>query len=104
MQVKALQMHALDNVAVCTADTSQGDVVTVIDPEKGTTEITSVSAIAFGNKIALQDIGVGDVITKYGEMIGRAISPIAKGELVNHLNIASQPRDYADEYLGGRGS
>lgn len=57
------------------------------------------SDIAFCNKIALQTIAEGDVILKYGEAIGRALTGIPIGALADHHNIASQPRTYADEYL-----
>lgn len=96
---KALKMHEADNVAVCTADVAPGDAVTVIDPEKRTVELASLSAISFGNKIALADFAAGDEVVKYGETIGKATRSIARGALVNHTNIASQPRAYADEYL-----
>ena len=55
--------------------------------------------IPFCNKIALIDIQEGEEIFKYGEVIGKAIAFIPKGTLVNHLNIASQPRSYAEEYV-----
>ena len=38
-------------------------------------------------------------IYKYGELIGKAMSPIGKGCLVDHKNIYSVPRDYESEYV-----
>lgn len=98
-QKMALKLHDTDNVAVCTSEVTVGDVVTVVAPDGARTEVTAVSDITFCNKVALRDIAEGDVILKYGEAIGRAVTAIAEGALADHHNIASQPRAYADEYL-----
>ena len=95
----ALKLHDTDNVAVCTSEVSAGDVVTVVAPDGVRTEVTAVADIAFCNKVALRTIAEGDVILKYGEAIGRAVTGIPVGALADHHNIASQPRAYADEYL-----
>ena len=98
-QKMALKLHDTDNVAVCTSEVTAGDVVTVVAPDGVRTGVTAVSDITFCNKVALRDISEGDVILKYGEAIGRAVTAIVKGALADHHNIASQPRAYADEYL-----
>ena len=86
---KALHIHSKDNTAVCTSEVKAGS----------RSFINAVSSIPFCNKIALIDIQEGEEIFKYGEVIGKAIAFIPKGTLVNHLNIASQPRSYAEEYV-----
>ena len=98
-QKMALKLNDADNVAVCTSEVTAGDVVTVVAPDGARTEVTAVSDITFCNKIALRAIAEGEVILKYGEAIGRAVTAIDKGALADHHNIASQPRAYADEYL-----
>ena len=98
-QKMALKLHDTDNVAVCTSEISVGDIVAVVAPDGARTEVKAVSDIAFCNKIALQTIAEGDVILKYGEAIGRALTGIPIGALADHHNIASQPRAYADEYF-----
>ena len=103
-QVRALQLHALDNVAVCTVGVSEGDCVEVIRPDGSRGEVIATTANTYCNKIALVDIGQGEAIVKYGEMIGRATEKIAKGALANDANITSQPRAYADEYILNRGA
>ncbi len=45
--------------------------------------------IAFGHKFAVVDIREGDDIIKYGEVIGRATSPILKGCHAHVQNIES---------------
>jgi galactarate dehydratase len=45
------------------------------------------SYVPQGHKTALSDIGKGEAILRYGEVIGRAASPIAKGEWVDEARI-----------------
>ena len=52
--------------------------------------MTSKSDIPLGHKIALNDIQAGDAIIKYGHDIGKAISPIAKGEHVHVHNVKTK--------------
>ena len=49
--------------------------------------LTAVEAIPFGFKIALEEIPPGAIILKYGETIGKAGRPIAKGALVHVHNL-----------------
>lgn len=96
---KALQLHSNDNVAVCTQTVEVGDCVTIMQPDGSRSEIVAATANTYCNKIALCDIACGQEVIKYGEVIGVANQTIALGALANHLNIDSQPRAYADEYL-----
>lgn len=96
---KALHIHPKDNTAVCSSEVKAGEEVEIIDSDDSRSFIKAVSSIPFCNKVALTDIQVGEEIFKYGEIIGKAMSFIPKGTLVNHMNIASQPRSYADEYV-----
>ena len=96
---KALHIHHKDNTAVCTSEVKAGEEVEIIDSDGSRSFIKAESSIPFCNKIALTDIQEGEEVFKYGEVIGKATVFIPKGTLVNHLNIASQPRSYADEYV-----
>jgi hypothetical protein len=51
--------------------------------------------IALGHKVALVDLAPGDAIVKYGEAIGVASAPIAKGNHVHVHNLASQRASHA---------
>lgn len=99
MPCRAIQLHARDNIAVCTTPVEVGQTVVVTRPDGTTDEVVALSAITFCNKIALCAVAQGEEILKYGEVIGRSAAPIARGALANDVNIASQPRAYADEYL-----
>ncbi|MBO4802049.1 MAG: altronate dehydratase [Bacteroidaceae bacterium] len=51
--------------------------------------LKDLPGVSAGHKFALRDIAEGEDIIKYGNPIGHATRPIAKGELVNHNNIAT---------------
>ncbi len=51
--------------------------------------LTGEGEIPAGHKIALRDIPQGEYVIKYGEIIGRAKTDIAKGDWVHTHNVAS---------------
>ena len=79
---KVLILDPRDNIAVCLADLTEGDVVTQDD-----ITITVKNRIPRGHKIATAEIAKNDGIIKYGERMGHAIAPIAIGEHVHVHNI-----------------
>ncbi len=46
-------------------------------------------AVPFGHKIAVEPIAPGDPVVKYGEVVGRATLPIARGDHVHVHNVVS---------------
>ena len=83
---RALIMHPTDNVATAVEEILAGEEVAV--PLVGAAlTLCAVEAIPFGFKIALQEIPQGQIIRKYGETIGTAGRPIAKGALVHIHNL-----------------
>lgn len=83
---RALIMHPADNVATVVEEILPGEEVR-IPLGKEVRSLTAVEAIPFGFKIALEDIPRDATIRKYGETIGRARAPIAKGTLVHIHNL-----------------
>jgi altronate dehydratase small subunit len=83
---RAVIMHPRDNVATTVEEILPGDEVR-ISREGRASEITAVEAIPFGFKIAIDEIPQGALIVKYGETIGKANRPIAKGALVHVHNL-----------------
>jgi altronate dehydratase len=79
---KVLILDPRDNIAVCLVDLNVGDVV-----EQDDFTITVLSRIPRGHKIASSDIAKNDGIIKYGERMGHAVAPIARGEHVHTHNI-----------------
>jgi altronate hydrolase len=79
---KVLILDPRDNIAVCLVDLNQGDVI-----EQDDFTITVLNRIPRGHKIASIDIAKNDGIIKYGERMGHAVAPIARGEHVHTHNI-----------------
>jgi len=87
---KAIQIDGEDNVATTTSDVVSGEAVEVLSPEGGVISKPEVIvSVPFGHKIALVDLGKGDPVIKYGEVIGVASRPIKKGEWVHTHNVES---------------
>ena len=96
---RALIMHPKDNVATTIEEILPGDQVKI--PHGGEVRtVTAIEAVPFGFKIALEEIPRGAVIRKYGETIGKAGQPIARGALV-HIHNLEGTRARGD--LEGRG-
>jgi altronate dehydratase small subunit len=81
-------IDAKDNTATAMAEIPAGMTVPVIG-ESGLKQITSITEIPQGHKIALCDIPAESDIIKYGTVIGHSTRPIRKGEWVHLQNMAS---------------
>lgn len=79
-QGSALQVHAADSVAVALRPLEAGE-------DLG--GVVLRDAIARGHKFALADLAEGDVVTKYGQPIGKASRAIRAGEHVHSHNLAT---------------
>lgn len=90
---KAIVIDQKDNVATLLTDADKGDVIQVLIGDR-TTEINIEERIQFGHKFAVERITKGQNVVKYGEVIGRAIQDIGKGQHVHVHNV---------EGLRGRG-
>ena len=71
-----IRMHADDNVAIVA---NRGGLHPGAEFACG---LRLVEQIPQGHKVALADIGEGEAIRRYGEVIGRAAAPIARGSWV----------------------
>ena len=84
----ALQCDELDNVATIFANGVVAGMDVDVRDKKGNTQVIHVlDNVPYGHKIAIVDIKEGDHIMKYGESIGAANKPIAKGEYVHVHNM-----------------
>ena len=77
-----IRIHTADNVAVAIHDVEAGGCF-CIDGE----EIVALNRVPAGHKMALQDMKEGEDVVKYGFPIGHLLSPVKKGEVVDHSNI-----------------
>ncbi len=88
MNDKVFQVNALDNVAVALTELVKGSTVPVIG-DTDLTEITPITDVPKGHKIALRDIENGEDIVKYGVVIGHAVKMVPKGSWVHLEEMAS---------------
>ena len=75
-----------DNVATALRPIEEGESLR-IDGGGATIDVTVLSPIPFGHKIALADLERGSPIVKYGEVMGLATKKIAKGEHTHVHNV-----------------
>lgn len=78
------RLHPEDDVAVALVDLPAGATVTLENAP-----LTTRAAIPFGHKVALRAIAPGDPVRKYGEVVGRATTPIEPGDHVHVHNLVS---------------
>lgn len=84
MSIEALLMHPDDNVALAAIDLPAGAMVSV----NGLAVLLRQN-IPFGHKFACRPIARGELVLKYGQVIGRATADIAIGEHAHVHNIES---------------
>lgn len=77
--MKFIRINAADNVAVALQDADAGTRVDVDG-----VDLHTACKITAGHKIALQDMEEGENVVKYGFPIGHLLSPVRKGELIDH--------------------
>ena len=90
VQKAVLQLNPNDTVAIALQDIAAH---TVLDGFGVTTQ----SATPRGHKIALRDMAAGDLVVRYGQIIGQALQPIAAGAHIHSHNLGMGPHstDYA---------
>lgn len=100
MIIQALLMDSRDDVVTCVKMVRAGETVSY-RIGNSIQHLEAKEDIPFCHKVALHDILEGDVVRKYGEIIGCAAEPITQGHLVSDKNIFSVPRDYEQEMIKG---
>src|SRR5215831_17471678 len=79
----AIQLHPADNVAIARAPIAAGtDLVIEGAP------VRTLDAIPAGHKLALRDIAAGEVVERYGQVIGRAKTAMSPGRHIHTHNLA----------------
>ncbi len=82
----AIVVDKVDNVATALRNLEQGESIHIGIGDT-TNEVVVKESIAQGFKVALEDIGEGQPVIKYGEVIGLATLNISKGTCVHIHNI-----------------
>jgi altronate hydrolase len=92
MSLKLLQLDARDNVLIALSDLKAGDRV-----EFGSEVYTLPKSVPAKHKFAMRSLAVGDDVTMYGVLVGRAAKPIAAGELLTTVNIQHQAAPFHEQ-------
>ena len=74
-----IKLNAKDNIAVAPMNIPVGSKIS--------SDLNAENEIPFGHKISLNNIKKGELIYKYGQIIGIAIDEIKKGSHVHSHNI-----------------
>lgn len=87
---QTIRLHERDNVAIALSDLSQGSQLIEFD-------ITLLSYVPRGHKVALRNIAKGENVIRYGQIIGQATQAIALGEHVHvqNMGMGEHLQDYA---------
>ena len=94
MQRQVLQIDTRDNVLIALTDLKQGQTI-----ENAGKSYSLVSSIPAKHKFAMHDLAVGDEVTMYGVLVGKAFKPIQRGELLTVGNIHHQAASFREKFL-----
>lgn len=90
MKKRAVRINPNDNVATALDELISGDTAEVSERDGSSFALQLAESIPFGHKMAVQAIGQGEDVIKYGASIGVATQEIRKGEYVHTHNLASK--------------
>lgn len=93
-------LHDGDDVAVTTVAMPAG---TVVHP-RAATKLCLAEAVPAGHKVALHAMRAGDLVRKYGQVIGRALTDVAGGDHLHTHNLGMPDDTAARGAPGGSGS
>lgn len=82
MKNRVLKVHPKDNVIVALSDLKAGENV-----QLNGESFTLLEDVAAKHKFATTDLDIGDEVTMYGVLVGKAQKPIFKGGLISTANL-----------------
>ncbi|WP_394182918.1 UxaA family hydrolase [Marinomonas posidonica] len=87
---QTIRLHTNDNVVIALSDLAQGSQLNEFD-------VTLLSYVPRGHKVAVKNIAQGDNVIRYGQIIGQATQAIALGEHVHvqNMGMGEHLQDYA---------
>jgi altronate hydrolase len=92
MNSRVLQLDSRDNVLIALSDLKQDD-----DIHFAGKTYHLLSNVAAKHKFAMTDLAVGDRITMYGVLVGKAVKPVAAGELLTTGNVQHQSAPFQEQ-------
>ena len=96
MHRSVLQLDSRDNVLIALTDLKAGEPI-----EFAGQTYTPPKNVPAKHKFAIRSLNIGDDVVMYGVLVGRAVKPIAAGELLTTANIQHQAapfRERSGEY------
>jgi (2R)-sulfolactate sulfo-lyase subunit alpha len=81
-----------DNVAVVVVEdlVAGANLLCVVTEDDSEFRTVVNQPVPIGHKIALQDLGVGAAVIKYGQDVGRIAAPVRKGDHVHTHNLKTK--------------
>src|SRR5271169_515822 len=95
MDLRVLQLDSRDNVLIALTGLKAGEQV-----ELGGQVYILAKNVPAKHKFAMRSLTVGDDVTMYGVLVGRAVKPIAAGELLTTINIQHQAAPFREQCDG----
>src|SRR5450755_1336218 len=92
MHLNVLQLDSRDNVLIALTDLKAGDRV-----EFNSEGHILPKSVPAKHKFATRDLAIGDEVVMYGVLVGRAVKPIAAGELLTTGNIQHQAAPFHEQ-------
>ncbi|MEW6130807.1 MAG: altronate dehydratase family protein [Acidobacteriota bacterium] len=87
-----LKIHPQDNVLVALTDLPAGYGVSL-----NGTQVNLITSISAKHKFATADLNIGEPITMYGVLVGKAIKPIRQGEAITTENTRHQAAEFHEK-------
>ena len=89
----AIQLHPSDNVAIARVALSPGQELRL-----GNRTIEILEPVPVGHKVAIAPITSGETVIRYGQVIGRALTPIEPGRHIHTHNLSFEELAFAYEF------
>ena len=87
-----LQLDSRDNVLIALTDLKAGEPI-----EFAGQPYTPSKNVPAKHKFAMRSLNIGDDVVMYGVLVGRAVKPIAAGELLTTSNIQHQAAPFREQ-------
>jgi len=88
---KVLQLDSRDNVLIALQDLKRGDTVS-----HDVAQVTLATDVPAKQKFPTKDLAVGDEVTMYGVLVGKAFRPVRRGELLSTGNLSHEAAPYRE--------
>jgi altronate hydrolase len=88
---KVLQLDSRDNVLIALDNLKKGEIIA-----SGQAQVALVTDVPAKQKFPTEDLAVGDSVTMYGVLVGKAFKPVRRGELLSTGNIHHEAAPYQE--------